>query len=188
LVVLDEAYIEFADEDDTLGRNLSNITRVPKLENLIVLRTFSKWAGLAGLRIGYGAFPTWMMAALWKAKQPYNVNVAASEAAITSMKNVDYYRDLIRCVRTERDRLMIELNHIPFLRPYPTSSNFILCRVNDRDASQLKTDLAENYGILVRHFNKPGLRDCIRISIGKPNHTDALVRALLQMKDTSAKK
>ena len=90
MVVLDEAYIEFADEDNTLGKSLSNIKRVAELENLIVLRTFSKWAGLAGLRIGYGAFPSWLMPTLWKAKQPYNVNVAASEAAIASIEDAAY--------------------------------------------------------------------------------------------------
>lgn len=62
LVVLDEAYIEFAGKN--LGANLSRIRDVPERENLVVLRTFSKWAGLAGLRIGYGAFPKWLMPTL----------------------------------------------------------------------------------------------------------------------------
>ena len=83
LVILDEAYIEFADEN--LGADLSRIRLVSARENLAVLRTFSKWAGLAGLRIGYGAFPLWLMPTLWKSKQPYNVNVAASVAAQVSL-------------------------------------------------------------------------------------------------------
>jgi histidinol-phosphate aminotransferase len=178
LVVLDEAYIEFADENNKLGRSLSNIKRVPEIENLIVLRTFSKWAGLAGLRVGYGAFPTWLMPALWKAKQPYNVNVAASEAAIASMKDAAYLAEIVSCVRIERKRLMDGLKLIPYLKVYPTYSNFILCHVIGRDAARLKVDLAEKFGILVRYFNKPGVRDCIRISVGKPEHTDALLAAL----------
>jgi histidinol-phosphate aminotransferase len=178
LVVLDEAYIEFSAEDDTLGKSISNINRVPEYDNLIVLRTFSKWAGLAGLRIGYGAFPTWLMPILWKAKQPYNVNVAASEAAIASMKDTPYIAEMIARLRTERKRLMDGLNHIKYLKTYPTFSNFILCRVSGRKADRLKTDLAEKYGILVRYFNKPGLHDCIRVSVGKPEHTDALLEAL----------
>ena len=64
-----------------------------------------------------------------------------------------------------------------FLQPYPSQSNFILCRVLDRDARQLKLAL-EQQGILVRYFDKPGLRDCIRISVGKPEHTEALIEAL----------
>ena len=181
LIILDEAYIEFADENNLLGKSLSAITHVPELENLIVLRTFSKWAGLAGLRIGYGAFPDWLMPALWKAKQPYNVNVAASMAAIASIEDCITIAETVSYLRTERDRLMAGLNRIPYLKIYPTSSNFILCRVNDIPAARLKTELAEKYGILVRYFNKPGLRDCIRISVGKPEHTDALLQALSEL-------
>ena len=78
-VVLDEAYIEFAG----LERSVADWVLVH--ENLIVLRTFSKWAGLAGLRLGYGIFPSWLMPHLWKAKQPYNVNVAATVAGLASL-------------------------------------------------------------------------------------------------------
>jgi len=178
LVVLDEAYIEFADEQNTLGKSLSNIARVSEMENLIVLRTFSKWAGLAGLRVGYGAFPSWFMPTLWKAKQPYNVNVAASETGIASLEDAEYLAKVVARLRAERERLMTGLRKISYLAPYPTHSNFILCRVSGCDAAQLKADLAEKHGIFIRYFNKPGLRDCIRISVGKPEQTDALLNAL----------
>jgi histidinol-phosphate aminotransferase len=176
LVVLDEAYIEFAGEN--LGASLSLIREVPSRENLVVLRTFSKWAGLAGLRIGYGAFPLWLMPTLWKSKQPYNVNVAASVAAEVSLQHADELAKVVELLKKERDRLFEDLCDIPFLKPYPTRSNFILCRVIDRDAAELKKRLAQNYGILVRYFNKPGLRDHIRISVGRPQDTDALLKAL----------
>ncbi len=182
LIVLDEAYIEFADDNNSLGKNLSSITRVPELENLIVLRTFSKWAGLAGLRIGYGAFPAWLMPSLWKAKQPYNINVAASVAAIAALEDSAYISETVSRLLTERDRLMTGLKGISYLQPYPTWSNFILCRVSTIPAARLKKDLAEKYGILVRYFNKPGLRDFIRISVGKPEHTDTLLQALSELK------
>jgi histidinol-phosphate aminotransferase len=178
IIVLDEAYIEFADEGNLLGKSLSNITHVPELENLIVLRTFSKWAGLAGLRIGYGAFPDWLMPSLWKAKQPYNVNVAASVTAIASIDDSDYLSEIISQLRSERNRLMEGLKNIPYVKAYPSSSNFILCRVSGIPADRLKTDLADKFGILVRFFNKKGLRDCIRISVGKPEHTNKLLEAL----------
>ena len=179
LVVLDEAYIEFAGEN--LGAGLSRIREVPERENLVVLRTFSKWAGLAGLRIGYGAFPKWLMPALWKSKQPYNVNVAASVAAQVSLENVDELKQVVELLKTERERLYEELHDIPFLKPYPTRSNFILCQVVGKDALQLKKDLAEKYGIFIRYFNKPGLKDCIRISVGRPHDTDKLLNALKGM-------
>src|SRR5687768_3227359 len=176
LIVLDEAYIEFA--DDKLGAGLSRIREVPSRENLVVLRTFSKWAGLAGLRVGYGAFPQWLMPTLWKSKQPYNVNVAASVAAQVSIAHADELAVILALLQSERQRLLSALQEIPYLQPHPTRSNFILCRVVERDALELKTRLAQEHGILVRYFNKPGLRDHIRISIGRPEDTDRLIQAL----------
>ena len=176
LIVLDEAYIEFAGEN--LGADLSRIREVPTRENLVVLRTFSKWAGLAGLRIGYGAFPKWLMPTLWKSKQPYNVNVAATIAAQVSLDHVDELSKIVELLKEERERLFVSLQEIPYLKPYPTQSNFILCKVVGRDAAELKSRLAQEYGIFIRYFNKPGLRDHIRISVGRPQDTDALIKAL----------
>lgn len=178
LVVLDEAYVEFAGED--LGANLSRIREVPARDNLVVLRTFSKWAGLAGLRIGYGAFPLWLMPTLWKSKQPYNVNVAASVAAQVSLEHVDELAEVVAKLRAERTRLFAALQAMPHLQPYETQSNFILCKVVGRDAAELKSTLAEQHGIFVRYFNKPGLRDHIRISVGRRQDTDRLLHALEQ--------
>lgn len=175
LIVLDEAYVEFADEN--LGAELSRIREVPNRENLVVLRTFSKWAGLAGLRIGYGAFPLWLTPTLWKSKQPYNVNVAASVAAQVSLEHVDELTKVVECLKAERERLFQFLREIPYLKPYPTKSNFILCQVLGHVAAELKSRLADERGIFIRYFNKPGLRDHIRISVGRPQDTDALVKA-----------
>lgn len=176
LVVLDEAYIEFAGEG--LGAGLSRIREVPLRDNLVVLRTFSKWAGLAGLRIGYGAFPKWLMPTLWKSKQPYNVNVAASVAAQVSLDHLEELSKVVERLKAERVRLFSAMQEIPYLEPYPSQSNFILCRVIGRDAPELKSRLAQEHGIFIRYFNKPGLRDHIRISVGRPEDTDALVKAL----------
>jgi histidinol-phosphate aminotransferase len=80
----------------------------------------------------------------------------------------------------ERERLVRFLKDILYLRPYPSRSNFVLCRVLGRDAHQLKLAL-EQEGILVRYFGKPGLSDHIRISVGKPGHTDVLIAALRRL-------
>ena len=176
LVVVDEAYIEFA--DDSLGHTLSLIAEVPRRENLVVLRTFSKWGGLAGLRVGYGAFPNWLMPILWKAKQPYNVSVAAQEAALATLADLEERSLVVSHLRSERERLHRALQEIPYLEPYPSRANFILCRVVGCDAAALQRTLAEKHGILVRHFAKPGLEDHIRISVGKPRDTDRLIAAL----------
>lgn len=178
-VVLDEAYIGFAGEN--LGASLSRIREVPQRENLVVLRTFSKWAGLAGLRIGYGAFPKWLMPTLWKSKQPYNVNVAASVAAQASLANVDELKVLVEKIKDERTCLLSALTEIPYLKPYPTQSNFILCQVDGRDAAELKAKLAQEFGVFIRYFNKLGLRDHIRISVGRPSDTDVLLEALKRL-------
>ena len=180
MVVLDEAYIEFA-APESLGRELSQISEVPKRDNLIVLRTFSKLAGLAGLRVGYGAFPTWLMPILWKAKQPYNVNVAASVAAVVALEDMDYLQKVVVQLVDERKRLFDALKSVSWLEPYPSNANFVLCRVVGKDAAKLKADLASEHGIFIRYFNKPGLDDHIRISVGKAEQVDVLLKALQEM-------
>ena len=169
IVVLDEAYIEFAGG--------SRADWVLAHENLIVLRTFSKWAGLAGLRVGYGIFPQWILSHLLKIKQPYNVNLAGATAALASLSDVDYLRENVQKIVEERGRLYQALQEFDFLEPYPSEANFILSRVIGRDAAELKAKLAEQ-GILIRYFNTPHLRDHVRISVGTPSQTAALLKTL----------
>ncbi len=171
LVIVDEAYIEFA------GLEHSVAAWVLEYDNLIVLRTFSKWAGIAGLRLGYGLFPAWLMPTLWKAKQPYNVSVDATVAGLTALAHRQEIGLTVAALIAERERLSRELAAVPFLHPYPSRANFVLCRVEGRDAQEIKAALAAR-GILVRHYAKPGLENCIRISAGRPDQTDALSRAL----------
>jgi len=176
LVLLDEAYADFAEVD---GYH-SHIRWVQEFDNLVVLRTFSKLAGLAGLRVGYGAFPDWLLPHMWKIKQPYNVNVAATIAALAALQDPAWMHEKVRLLVAERNRLGEELSQIPYLTPYPSLSNFVLCQVHGRDALQLKLDL-EQEGILVRYFHKPGLDNCIRISAGRPGDTDRLIEALKEL-------
>ena len=180
LVILDEAYIDFAE----VNGHTSHISWVPYYQNLVVLRTFSKLAGLAGLRVGFGGFPDWLMPHLWKIKQPYNINVAAGLAAVGALEDPEWLKEKTTLIVAERQRLFTSLEDIPYLTPYPSESNFILCRVDEgtavKTAKQLKLDL-EQEGILVRYFNKPRLQNCIRISVGKPEQTKVLVEKLIEM-------
>ena len=169
IVVLDEAYIEFAGG--------SRVDWVLEHENLVVLRTFSKWAGLAGLRVGYGIFPHWIISHLLKIKQPYNVNVAGSAAAVASLVDVRQLQVNIKKIVEERERLYSALQNFDFLEPYPSEANFILSRVVGRDAAGLKAALAAR-GILIRYFSTPRLEDHVRISVGKPSQTCVLLDAL----------
>jgi histidinol-phosphate aminotransferase len=115
---------------------------------------------------------------LWTAKQPYNVSVTASTAAIAALRHADQLEEIGQKIIAERERLYAELQKIDYLQPYPSQSNFILCRVIGRDAKKLKEDLAQK-GILIRYFNKPGLTDHIRISVGTREQVDALLEFLI---------
>ncbi|XP_038899460.1 histidinol-phosphate aminotransferase, chloroplastic [Benincasa hispida] len=174
LVVLDEAYIEFSSIE-------SKMQWVKKYENLIILRTFSKRAGLAGLRVGYGAFPLSIIEYLWRAKQPYNVSVAAEIAACAALQNPTYLEKVKNALVQERERLYNLLKDVPFLNPYPSHSNFILCEVTSgKDAKKLKEDLAK-MGVMIRHYDKKELKGYVRVTAGKPEHTDALMDCLRRL-------
>ena len=173
VVVLDEAYVEFADFP-------SRSSWVLEHDNLVVIRTFSKAAGIAGLRLGYGICPDWLMAHLWKFKQPYNVNVAATVAGLASLRHLDEIQAVVGKLKAERDHLFEQLQAIPYLRPYPSQANFILCNVEGRSAFELK-QLLEDEGILVRYYDKAGLQNCIRISVGRPEQMKRLLTVLQKL-------
>lgn len=169
VVVIDEAYYEFCGE--------TTIPLVAQYDNLIVLRTFSKWAGIAGLRVGYGIFPPKITKHLMKIKQPYNVNVAAQIAAMETLKDPEYRQKIIIAILEERERLFNKLAEIKSLKPLFSKANFILCHVLDGEAVRIHHELQQR-GIFVRYFDTPLLKNYLRISIGKPEHTDALIEAL----------
>ena len=172
IVIIDEAYAEFS------GVTMSPL--VPNHSNLIVLRTFSKWAGLAGLRAGYGIFPVNIARYLMKIKQPYNVNAAAQIAMVESMKDISYLRSTIEAIVTERERLLLRLRELDWLEVYPSQANFILCSVLNGKAKTIHQELQKK-GIFVRYFDTSELKNCLRISVGKPEHTDTLIAALREM-------
>ncbi len=171
LLVMDEAYIQFSNE----GKSV--LDKVQFHQNLVVLRTFSKWAGLAGLRIGYGVFPLEFVPMLMKAKQPYNVSSVAEQAAVVTMRNLPKAVENISRIIEQRRVLYQGLEQVPWLEAYPSQANFILCRVKGIPAIEVKQRLRAE-GILIRHFDKPGLSDHIRLSVGKKDQIEALITAL----------
>jgi histidinol-phosphate aminotransferase len=170
LVVLDEAYVEFSGEQGFASL-------VPERGNLVVLRTFSKWAGLAGLRAGYGVFPAPLVSLLMKIKPPYNLNLAAETAILASLDDARALMERVRSLVEERQRLFEALQASALLRPLPSRGNFLLCRAERVEARRLADELARR-GVFVRYFDTPRLRDYLRVSAGLPRHTEALVRAL----------
>jgi histidinol-phosphate aminotransferase len=171
-VVVDEAYFEFCGE--------TVMPFVKQYNNLMVLRSFSKWAGLAGLRVGYGIMPPRIASRIMAIKIPHNVSVAAEIAVKESLSDLDYLQGRVKSLISEREKLYSELKRLPWLKPYPSQANFIFCMVLQGTARGLYQRLQKK-GILVRYFDNPLLRNSIRISSGKPEHTEALLSTLRQI-------
>jgi histidinol-phosphate aminotransferase len=172
LVVVDEAYYEFSRE--------SVAHWLGQYDNLIVLRTFSKWAGLAGLRIGYGLFDEKLAGYLMRIKDPYNINTAAQLAALASLSDQHYLLGQVEQIISERERLFAKLGQITGLIPYPSRANFILCRIVQGRADWLVRMLKQR-GILVRYYDTQELKDFIRISVGKPEQNDVTVESIIEI-------
>ena len=174
LLVVDEAYAEFSHGASLAERAASG--EAP----LIVLRTFSKWAGLAGLRVGYGVMPAPVAEAFMRCKQPYGVNAAAEAAALASLEDAALLDERACAVAGERERLASALRGLGWLDPAPSQANFLLCRIADdvaADGAALREALARR-GVFVRVFGDPRLRRHVRISAGSPADGDRLLAAL----------
>jgi histidinol-phosphate aminotransferase len=170
LVVLDEAYVEFAGP-------ASRASWVPAWQNLIVLRTFSKWAGLAGLRVGYGVFPAELMPSLWRLKSPYNVNGPAQAAALATLEDVKVAIECAERIVNDRGVLFERLARIPGVWACPSQANYVLCRLDRGTLAGLR-DHMEARGILLRYYGRGGLEQCVRISVGTPEQNESIALAL----------
>ena len=172
VICVDEAYAEFH------GETFASL--VGERDNLIVVRTFSKWAGLAGLRAGYAVFPAPVAEVIRKIKMPYNLSVAAQVAVLASLEDIDTLKERVSAVVAERERMIERLASLPWLRPYPSQANFVLCEVKGMAAREVRARLQQR-GIFIRHFDAPGVRNSLRISVGRPEHTDLLMTALSEI-------
>lgn len=157
LVVVDEAYYEFS--------RSTFAGRIENHDNLIVLRTFSKCFGLAGLRVGYGIMSSVLQEAIMKIKPPYSVNMAAEVALTTCIANQEVFEKQVDTMINTREKTIKALEAIEGLQVYPSHSNFILCRIKTKNAKELR-DKLELKGILLRYFNTPQLQNHLRISVG----------------------
>jgi len=171
IVVIDEAYIEFGNESMT--------KKILDYPNGIVLRTFSKAIGLAGLRIGYSICNKELAFQLYKVKPPYNVNTFSQKAAYICLKNIEIIRRRILYIKEQRENLIALLNQIDGVHTYPTKSNFILIQVPD--GNRVYNALLSQ-GILVRNFSDhPMLKNCLRITVGDEEANNALYKALKEV-------
>jgi histidinol-phosphate aminotransferase len=168
LVLVDEAYADFAGTDClALARELPNV---------VVSRTLSKGYSLCGLRLGYAVASPDIIQRLMKVKDSYNCHAIAIAAGRAALQDQAHAAAGWQAVRSERARLTGELERRGW-QVIPSQANFLLARVPGGDAGALYLHLKAR-GILVRYFDRPGLADRLRISVGRPDENDALLAAL----------
>lgn len=168
VIALDETYFEFA------GTTLAHL--LDEFENLVILRSFSKWAAVAGLRVGYMIASPKIVTHLFDIKPPYNINSAAEAAVLASLADPEPLLRNVQILVGQRERLESELKRMPGLRIWPSEGNFVLVDFG-RDGKQIYAELGKQ-GIFVRHFSHPRLRKSLRISSGTPEQMDRLIDAL----------
>lgn len=176
LIIVDEAYVEFA-------RN--SVTKlVPRFENLIVLRTFSKAFGLAGLRVGYAVGNPRLIKVLESIRAPFNVNRMAQVAAITALRDRSYLCKVVDAIRKEREYLRGELSKLG-LRVLPSDANFLMVNVGILRTNAPKLcDYLARKGILIRDLSnfKGAGSGWVRISVGKPEQNRKLLKVIKRFK------
>jgi histidinol-phosphate aminotransferase len=174
LIVLDEAYYEFS--QDTF------LPYVYDYERVVVLRTFSKAFGLAGLRVGYMIAQPHVIQQVKKVKLPYNLNVFSQMVAAIAIENAALFLPIVQQIKKEQERIMEKLNGIDKIKVYPSKANFILFKIlsNISAVEVFKALLQE--GVLIRCLdNIPGVENCLRVTIGKPEENDEFLQAICKV-------
>lgn len=169
IVCVDETYYEFS------GSTLSPL--LDEYENLVILRSFSKWAGIAGLRVGYAIASSELVGHLMDIKQPYNINIAGEAAVLAALEHRGELLERTATLIEQRKRLEAVVDEFPGISYYPSEANFLLCRFERRTAEEAYVGLAQR-GIFVRRFPQTVLDSSLRISTGTPEQTDLLIDAL----------
>ena len=189
VLLIDEAYVNFAREDA-----LPLLADEAKLDNVLLLRTLSKGYSLAGLRFGYALGHAGLIAALDKARDSYNTDVLSQRAATAALQQREQAASSWRKVIQERERLSAELGKRGWF-VYPSESNFVLARppalrrrgaggmggepvATPHPGARSMYETLKQQSIFVRYFDQPRLRDKLRITIGTPQETAALLGAL----------
>jgi histidinol-phosphate aminotransferase len=168
LVVLDEAYVQFT------STNLKHL--LLEFDNVVILRTFSKALGLAGVRLGYTLSNPTLAASLQKMLLPFNISVLHHVTLDVILEHPEITKEMVQHTILERERMFEALQQHPNWTAYPSNANYILIRTND--AKQVHEMLLER-GILVRRQDSyTNLKGCIRVSIGTTAENDAFITAI----------
>ncbi len=174
-VVVDEAYYEFCGE--------TAAGSVLEYENLIVVRSMSKFFALAGLRVGYALASRNVAQSLEKVRLPFGISWPAAEAAVKALENLGYYEDIKKEILEERERVSKELRRIDGLEVYPSEANFILVGLPDKPSGDDLGRALMDEGILLRDVSRmPGLtRNYLRVTIGKRQENNRMLSGLKKL-------
>ncbi len=173
ILVIDETYYEFC--------NHTSANLLDEYENLVLLRSFSKWAGIAGLRVGYGMGSTLIIDHLMTIKQPYNLNIAAESAALAALQHKDKLFERIDTLISERSRIEATVDEMEGMSYSPSSANFLLMRFDNLTGDDAYEHLARR-GIFTRKFSGRRLENTLRISVGTPEQNDIVIEALRDLR------
>ncbi|NRB46377.1 MAG: histidinol-phosphate transaminase [Saprospiraceae bacterium] len=170
IVVIDEAYIDFSQQ-------ASFIHHIEKYPNLLVMQTFSKAWGLAGIRLGMAFASTEIIQYLNKVKPPYNINQLTQSAALEALQDTAKQSEWVKTLLAERDSLSSALAEFDFIQKvYPSNANFIMGKV---ERPQELYQFLVQRGIIVRdRSNVPLCEGCLRFTVGRPDENQQLLAAL----------
>ena len=170
IVIVDEAYIDFSSQPSLLDE----LERFP---NLMILQTFSKAWGSAGVRLGMAFAAPEIITILNKVKYPYNINRLTQDYALRMLENAGKVDEWVKVLLQERTRLQNQLAQLPCVEKiYPSDANFLLAKVSDANA--IYAHLVKN-GVIVRNRNNVSLcGNCLRITVGTPSENDELIQAV----------
>ncbi len=175
LIIIDEAYIEY------IGRSLVEDIDITDFPNILVLRTFSKVYGLAGLRVGYGIGHKDLISLMDRVREPFNVNSLSLVAAAAALNDKEYLEKVISTNETEKNYLYGKFKKIG-LEFVETGANFILVKLKGQKAAGISEKLL-NAGVIVRPMDRFGYGDMVRITVGAHKENVKLIRSLRALRE-----
>ncbi|MBG0791524.1 MAG: histidinol-phosphate transaminase [Desulfovibrionaceae bacterium] len=171
LLVLDEAYIDFAWPPEAY----TPVQAFDSFGNVVALRTFSKAYGLGGLRLGYGILPADLAARMKNARIPFTVNILAEAAGLAALEDEVFYNETLALVMRGREYFSKELPKLG-CRVWPSQSNFVMFE-SPRDTAEVFEELLKR-GIIIRPLKSFGLPRCMRVNVGTDKENETFIRAL----------
>lgn len=173
IVVVDEAYIDFSSRESLAGL-------VQQYPNLVVLQTFSKSFGLAGIRLGIAIANPEIIGYMLKVKAPYNINKLTAQTALDAFENMELMKFNIKKIKEEKAYVAEQLTHAEQVeKVYPSDANFLLFKI--KNAEEIYRKLAEQ-GVIVRYRgNEPLCENCLRVTIGMPDENIRFLKALKEV-------